>query len=486
VSNAAFTAAGLALSLAGLAIYSYLRVAGRLRTADSHGDSRWAHPRDLRPLTAAGNLGSGIVLGWLGRRLLHAPPEDNVLVFGVQRSGKTSTLAIPTLVEWSGAAVVTSTKDELVALTARHRAGLGPVHVFAPLDRDTSWVSAMGLSTVSWNPLDEISDSGDAAELADLFTASGKGTQSAHWYYSAANLLTALFLLHSRGRGDIRRVLSIINQTPLLGYLALAGTTDGDARELLLSIAATPEREAGSIISTARSSLSLWLDPRVANATASTPGLPLNLGEMLSSSSTLYLVAPAEDAERCRLLFSALLGALLRRATSRARLLGGTLTPRLLLALDEAANFARLPRLASYVSTGPGQGIQSLLCFHDLAQLEAGYGAEQARTVWNNCRARLLLPGQGDLKTLELFSRAMGQETVVYEQVSHARGSDTVHHSHTGRALRSIDGLRRSRQAVLVYANAPPARLEARRWDQVPAWRSAIDRSRASPAQPAA
>jgi hypothetical protein len=28
--------------------------------------------------------------------------------------------------------------------------------------------------------------------------------------------------------------------------------------------------------------------------------------------------------------------------------------------------------------------------------------------------------------------------------------------------------------AVLVYANAPPARLELRRWDQVPAWRRLV------------
>src|SRR5207302_6639176 len=115
---------------------------------------------------------------------------------------------------------------------------------------------------------------------------------------------------------------------------------------------------------------------------------------------TLYRVAPSEEADRCRPLFSALNASLLRRATQRARAQGGALFPRLLLGLDEAANFARIPRLAGYASSGPGQGIQLLLCYHDLAQVEAGYGTEAARTIWNNCRARVLLPGQGDLKTL--------------------------------------------------------------------------------------
>src|SRR5690349_16361711 len=119
------------------------------------------------------------------------------------------------------------------------------------------------------------------------------------------------------------------------------------------------------------------------------------------------------------------------------------MSPRLLLALDEAANFTRLPRLAGYASTGPGQGIQLLLCFHDLAQLESAYGDEQARTVWNNCRARLLLPGQGDLKTLDQFSRAIGEETRVYSsRVSDGRSSGTSE-QRIGRRLVAADELRR-------------------------------------------
>src|SRR5207247_8895060 len=120
-----------------------------------------------------------------------------------------------------------------------------------------------------------------------------------------------------------------------------------------------------------------------------------------------------EEAERCRPLFSALLLSLLRLATGKARAQGGVLRPRLLLGLDEAANFARIPRLAGYASSGPGQGIQLLLCFHDLAQLEAGYGSEAARTICNNFRARVLLPGQGAMQTLDQFSRPIGDGSLV-------------------------------------------------------------------------
>jgi type IV secretion system protein VirD4 len=445
----------------------------------SHGASHWASWRQWRSLGRRSSpekaVGDGIALGFLGRRLLQSPAEDNALILGVQRSGKTSTVVVPTLLTWSGAAVATSTKEELVRLTARHRAQRGPIWVFAPLDRDIAWIERLGLSAGTWNPISSITDCGSAAELADYFTASGKRGSSAHWYLSAANLITALAVFVKERDGDMGSVLIALNRTSQAQYVELAKVVDDPrAADLLMAHAITPDREAGSIASTARSCLGLWVDERVRAATGgSQPALDLD--QLLELGGTLYLVAPAEEAERCRPLFSALIATLLRKATLRARTQGGMLKPRLLLALDEAANFARIPRLAGYASSGPGQGIQLLLGFHDLAQIEAGYGREEARTIWNNCRARLLLPGQGDLATLEQFSRAIGDETRTYN-VRHGdgRGSNSSE-QRIGRPLCSPDDLRRMGKAVLVYASAPPARLQLRRWDQVPHFRRLVE-----------
>jgi type IV secretion system protein VirD4 len=447
--------------------------------AESHGSSRWASSRERgrlgREAPADRMHGDGIVLGWLGRRVLQSPAEDNVILFGVQRSGKTSTVVVPTLLGWRGAVVATSTKEELVKLTAHHRAGSGPVFVFAPLDRDHSWIYDLGLSPSTWNPLEAVESCGSAAELADHFTADGKRGHAAHWYLAASSLITGLAVCERERDGDMRTVLRRLNRTMPSEYVGLSKVVeDASASELLLAFALTPDREAGSIASTARSSLSLWTDERIAAATASSDHA-LDLDRLLIDGGTLYLVAPAEEAERCRPLFSALLLSLLRRATTRARAQGGVLVPRLLLALDEAANFARIPRLAGYASSGPGQGIQLLLCFHDLAQVEAGYGHEASRTIWNNCRARLLLPGQGDIKTLDQFSQAIGDETRLFRAEHSDRWRSSSSEQRVGRRLATVDELRRQARAVLVYANAPPAQLELRRWDQVPLWRRLVE-----------
>src|SRR5207245_6783469 len=103
---------------------------------------------------------------------------------------------------------------------------------------------------------------------------------------------------------------------------------------------------------------------------------------------------------------------------------------------------------------------------HDLAQLRSAYGPDAAATIWNNCRARLLLPGQGDLSTLEQFSRAIGYETIVYRSSSWTRrGGTGSSEARIGRPLCSPDQLRRAGGPILLYAHLPPARLNAKRWD---------------------
>ena len=465
----------------GLA-YLWTRLRAGAGAAHTHGESRWATAFDTKRLGRSAHPGrmhgDGIVMGWWRGRVLQSPREDNVLAFGVQRSGKTTTIVVPTLLAWRGAALATSTKDELVRLTGPHRAAHGPVYVFAPLDDDLSWVTDLGLIPVVWNPVEEAVSAGIAAEIADLFTADGKNSPSAHWYLSAANLITGLILAEHDAGGDLRSVVRRLNATALAEYVGLALRQQGAAAELLRAFSNTPEREAGSVVSTARASLSLWMDERVARSTAAGPDSSphLDFRRFLSKGATLYLVAPVEEAQRCRPLFSALLQSLLRAATALAREQGGILRPRLLLALDEVANFARIPRLSSYVSTGPGQGIHSLLCFHDLAQVEAGYGPEAARTIWNNCRARVLLPGQGDLSTLRQFSASMGNETALYQAPSwNSDGRASRSQQRVAKPLCSPDALRRMDRPVLIYGAAPPARLRARRWDQVPSWRRAVE-----------
>ena len=142
----------------------------------------------------------------------------------------------------------------------------------------------------------------------------------------------------------------------------------------------------------------------------------------------------------------------------------GGLDPPLLLVLDEAANVAPLAGLDGLVATAASQGIQVVTLWQDLAQIEARHGA-RAATVVNNHRAKLLCPGVSDPSTLEQIRRLAGDtEAETLQTTRDAKGGWS---STTGTEIRPLapaDALRRLApgEAVLVYADLPPARVSLR------------------------
>ena len=145
---------------------------------------------------------------------------------------------------------------------------------------------------------------------------------------------------------------------------------------------------------------------------------------------------------------------------------GGTLDPPLLFVGDELANIAPLRRLPELASTGGGQGIQLISIFQDLAQVRERWG-EGWRTVANNHRAKLFGGGAGDPQTLEYVSQLTGDAE--YRQLSSTsaeEGRNSSTDAPTYRPLAPASVVREAgpREAILVYGNAPPARVRLRAW----------------------
>jgi type IV secretory pathway TraG/TraD family ATPase VirD4 len=121
---------------------------------------------------------------------------------------------------------------------------------------------------------------------------------------------------------------------------------------------------------------------------------------------------------------------------------------------------------------------EQLVEFQDLAQLEASYGRDNARSIINNCRAKVLLPAQGDLGTLETFSRAIGDTTVHWQAKSwNADGKRSSSEQRATRALAAPEVLRTMKQTVLIPGESNPAQLKLRGWWEVTTWNSRISRT---------
>jgi type IV secretion system protein VirD4 len=208
-----------------------------------------------------------------------------------------------------------------------------------------------------------------------------------------------------------------------------------------------------SIESTVQMLVRAYRSPRVQ---ASAVSCEITPDATIGGSHTLYLVGDSHRAKLLRPIFLALLQELIDYAYHHATMRGGRLTHPLLLCLDELGNVAPLPNLAEVASTAPSHNIQLVSVFHDLAQARSRYG-DQAQTVINSHRARMLLPGVADLETLRYFSSLLGEHTRKAARRQNAAPLER-------RPLASPDELRQLNdgEALLVYGRLPPSRLRLR------------------------
>jgi type IV secretion system protein VirD4 len=447
------------------------RAAGRFGSGPG---ARWARSGELRRLKGArrADRTGRLVLGRRGGRLLYAEHRHALVAFGPPQSGKSAGIAIPALLEWTGPAVAGSIKTDLLSATEARRAALGEVLVFDPFGlaqtRSHTWSPLHGAHTwdgaleVAWRlaaagELDRRSvEGGDfwavAAEqrLAPLLYAAAAG---------GAGIDSVVRWVHGQGVRELDETLARItgeasDETQLAGAHA--------AYDAVRAFEVQADRTRTSIEATAQTLLRAYRFQRVVQSAASSE---ITADRLLDSAATLYLIGDAKASKLLRPLFLALLGEIVDRAYERATLAGGALERPLLLCLDEAGNVAPLPNLAEIASTAPSHNIQLITIFHDLAQARSRYG-QQAETVVNSHRARMLLPGVADLDTLRYFAGLIGEEEARDRTHTTGAGGTTRSTARRRRPLLAAEALRQlpDGHALLLYGRIAPTRLRLRRW----------------------
>lgn len=474
----------VAIGIAGAVMGSRALLSDRSQSArrTSGRGARWATPGDTGPLRVGRRRTAGmptrrrgparsnrLVLGRMQRfvpfrTLVATEARHSVLVLGPTQSGKTSGLAIPAILEWEGPVIATSVKDDLARVTLAARRRRGPVWIFDP-------TAGSGLDPPArWSPLSVCTDWTAAQKMAswlvDATPARSGMTDAAFWYAAAAKQLAPLLLAASRGSftmGDVVRWTNTSDLSEPAQLLHLAG--DIDAALALSACENRDERIRSSVSTTLETVLAPFEDPEVERWTSTTD---VDIDEVVSGPATLFLCGPSHEQSRVQGLFAALVSAAVASVTDHAAAGGGPLKPPLLLVLDEAANIAPVRDLDTIASTGAGLGVQIVTICQDLSQLSARYGADRARTIVNNHRAKLLLSGVSDLSTLDLISGLAGEQAIREHTytVDQRDGRRTRSSAVAFRRLAPADELRRvpPGEAVLVYGHLPPVKLKLRPW----------------------
>jgi type IV secretion system protein VirD4 len=439
--------------------------------------AHWARRRDLRALLARRRRDGVFLLGTHGRTTLVTQPETSVLVIGPTRSGKTTGLVIPNLFDWHGPAIATSTKSELVDLTAGHRQSMGPVFVYDP----TGEVGGRS-RTVTWSPITGCEDLDRAWMVASWLSAAlqqGGGRGDSDWMHwsESGKLLIAPLLFVAAVTGhtivDVRNWIhgfDIATPMSLLEELLLDPGIAGDAdpiraMSMLASVDQRPERERGTVFSTVMRIFNVFTERAVAESALSSR---FDADEFLRRRGTLYLCTPRQTPERVASLF---VGILMTVVTSAYKMADGTperrLDSNLGLFLDELANVVPIEDLPSLASQGAGRGVMLMSIVQDLSQLRTRYGVDRANTILNNHGCKVVLPGLSDPETAEVLGRLIGRSTFTDLQVSlDPSGRESRSYSSRHDLMATPDTLRRLRagSGIVIHRDSPPALVDLPYW----------------------
>jgi type IV secretory pathway TraG/TraD family ATPase VirD4 len=375
----------------------------------------------------AGHAGPGIMIGRTVR--------DNLEVFGSwedmhvdiwgPRTGKTTSRAVPAILDAPGAVVATSNKRDIVDATRGPRTERGPVWVFDPQEvceePNTWW----------WNPLSYITDETKAREMAEHFVASQRQVNAqtdAFFDAAGTDLLAGLLLAAAVAKRPITQVYTwladqrndeperILRNTPGLQLSA----------DALSGVINAPDKQRAGVYGTAQQSaqflvnrkVTRWVVPQGANDTRP----QFNPHEFVRQGGTLYSLSK-EGAGTAGPLVTALTVAVVEAAEQFARGCPmGRMPNPLVGVLDEAANVCRWKNLPDLYSHFGSRGIVLMTILQSWAQGQECWGDHGMEKLWSAANIRVYGGGASDSNFLERLSKLIGDYDIISSSVSYNEG----------------------------------------------------------------
>lgn len=441
------------------------------RNANTYGTARWATRDDIRKAELLAD--TGVVLGQFQNNYLRHDGAEHVLCFAPTRSGKGVGLVIPTLLTWSGSAIVHDIKGENWDVTAGFRSTFSRTLRFDPTSLESS----------AYNPLLEVrrglNEVRDVQNIADILVdPEGSLEKRNHWektshallvgailhvlYAGAGKSLAGVAAFLSNPDETIENTLYAMMDTPHLGEAGPHPVVASAARELLNK----SDNERSGVLSTAMSFLGLYRDPVIAKVTSQSDW---RIADLVSGRPTsLYLVVPPSDISRTKPLIRLILNQIGRRLTEEFD--PATKRQRVLLMLDEFPALGRLDFFESALAFMAGYGLKAFLIAQSLNQIERAYGQNNA--ILDNCHVRVAF-ATNDERTAKRVSEALGTTTEQRSMKNYAGhrlspwlGHLMISRSETARALLTPGEILQLPQTdeVVLLSGAPPIKAKKARY----------------------
>lgn len=423
-----------------------------------HGDAKWATPRQIKKMGLRSK--KGMLLGKYQGSFLVVGGYQHCLLFAPTGSGKGVGFVIPNLLFWHDSVIVHDIKLENYENTSGWRKNYLKQKVFLwnPADPD-------GISHC-YNPMDWISKKpgqmvDDVQKICNFLLP-----EQEFWQNEARALLCGimLYLVSDDSKPTtLGEVVRTLRNDDVVYNLAVVLDTMGKKIHPVayMNIAAylqKPDKERGSVTSTANSSLELWANPLIDTTTATSD---FNLHHFKLTPHTLYVGLTPDNLTRLK----PLMGMFYQQAAAffTAKMPTKEEKHGVMLLMDEFPTLGKMEQFQAGIAYFRGYNVRLFLIIQDTEQLKGIYEESGMNSFLSNSTYRITFAAN-NMETANLISQLIGNKTAA--QISYNKpkyldlnpGSRSLHISDTQRALllpQEVIQLPRDDQIILIESQPP-------------------------------
>ncbi|MFT6333250.1 MAG: type IV secretion system protein VirD4 [Lentimonas sp.] len=423
-----------------------------------HGNAKWATNGEIKKMGLRSK--HGMLLGKYKGKFLIADGYQHCLLFAPTGSGKGVGFAIPNLLFWRESVIVHDIKLENYELTSGWRKNelKHKVFLWNPADPD-------GVSHC-YNPMDWISRKpgqmvDDVQKICSFLLP-----EQEFWQNEARALLTGimLYLVADDSKPtSLGEVVRTLRNDDVVYNLAVVLDTMGKiihpvAYMNIASYLQKPDKERGSVTSTANSSLELWSNPIIDATTATSD---FNLHEFKKQPHTLYCGLTPDNISRLK----PLMGIFYQQAAAFFTNKMPTKEEKygILLLMDEFPTLGKMEQFQAGIAYFRGYKVRLLLIIQDTEQLKGIYEESGMNSFLSNSTYRVTFAAN-NMETANLISQLLGNKTSIQTSYNKPKyldlnpGSRSLHLAESQRALllpQEVIQLPREKQILLIESQPP-------------------------------
>lgn len=363
---------------------------------------------------------------------------SNVLILGGSGSGKSSRILIPSILNMAGnsSLIIHDPSGELHHLTS------GAMKKFG-YDIKVLNYSRPGFSE-GYNPLHRVRSTSDIGKVSKLLVYTTLGaSKDPFWNTAAENLITIFIkyvIEYASENRTMSLVLNLINQfssNPDEVDILMVKTHDAELLKEYKALVANESKALQSVIMTARTALSLFADPSIAEVTKTDT---ISFEQFRRQKTILYINNSVADmryySSISSIFFEQFFGSIMRTLPQKEDM------PVFFL-LDEASSLYLnlLPTAISNIRKYRSGIMQIYQHYNQIVDL---YGPAQARNIAANSYAKVYMKGV-PLETAKELEAILGR----YEYIDEEGVQKT-------RQLLTADEIRLLNKSIILCGNNPP------------------------------